>query len=104
MNYHKLRIGAGNRINAVVTLGRGCGGAPTTHGGQVFLVLLPQPGSGGLRCRAGGGLPPAKLREELTVTGRRTWAEAAELWQLQCPLLCGARAVSGSRSSPDLGS
>lgn len=74
VNYRKLRIGAGNRTNAVVTLGRGSGGAPTAQGGSVqlghvLLVPLPQPGSGGLRCRAGGGPGPAQLWEEETVMG-----------------------------------
>lgn len=72
MNYRKLRIGAGNRINAVVTLGRGCGGAPTAQGGSVqlghvLLVPLPVSGTGGFRSRAAGGPSLAKLREEATV-------------------------------------
>lgn len=108
VNYRKLRIGAGNRTNAVVTLGRGCGGAPTAQGGSiqlghVFLVPLPQPGSGGLRCRTAGSPGPADLWAEVTVTGCRNQTEAGELRQLHCPSLCGARAVSGSRSSPDSG-
>lgn len=76
VNYRKLRIGAGNRTNAVVTLGRGPGGAPTAQGvsihlGHILLVPLPQPGPGGLCCRVGGGPGLAKLWEEITIMGCR---------------------------------
>lgn len=68
VNYRKLRIGAGNRTNAVVTLGRGCGGAPTAQGGSVqlrhvLLVLLPVSWPGGLQSHAAGGPSLTKLLE-----------------------------------------
>lgn len=71
VNYRKLRIGAGNRINAVVTLGRGCGGAPTAQGGSVqlrhvLLVPLPVSWPGGLHSHAAGGPSLTKLQERAT--------------------------------------
>lgn len=73
VNYRKLRIGAGHRINAVVTLGRGCLGAPTAQGGSVqlrhvLLVPLPVSRTGGLH-HAAGGPSLAKLQREVTVRG-----------------------------------
>ena len=72
MNYRKFRIGAGNRINALVTLGRGCRGAPTAEGGSVqvghvLLVLLPASRTGRLHKHAAGGPSLASLQEEVTV-------------------------------------
>lgn len=72
VNYRKLRIGAGNRINAVVTLGRGCGGAPTAQGGSiqlghVLLVPFPVSRTGGLCNCTDRGPSLAKLQEKVTV-------------------------------------
>jgi len=90
VNYRKFRIGAGNRINAVVTLGRDCGGAPTAQGGSVqlghvLLVPLPVSRTGGLRSRTAGGPSLAKLWEEVTVKmGHKNQAELGELCKLCC--------------------
>lgn len=40
MNYRKLRIGAGNRINAEVALERGRVGVPTTQDAAIELQVL----------------------------------------------------------------
>lgn len=68
VNYRKLRIGAGNRINAVVTLGRGYGHAPTAQGGSVqlhvLLVALIVSRTPGLRGWGAGGPGLARLRGE----------------------------------------
>lgn len=103
VNYRKCRIGAGNRTNAVVTLGRGCRGAPTAQGGSVqlghvLLVVLPVSGTGELRSHTVGSPSLAKLREEVTVTGHTNPVELGELCEHHCLSLCSARLISSSRS------
>lgn len=54
VNYRKLRIGAGNRINAEVALEGGRAGVPTAQDAAVELQVLLV---GSMPARAGGFFP-----------------------------------------------
>lgn len=129
MNYRKLRIGAGNRINALVTLGGGSGGAPTAQGGSiqlrhVLLVSLPVPGTGQPRGSTAGGPSRADLRENPHERGHRSegapghwqhhssstlqepsgrWAEPWDMQQHSCVLRAPQAAGSALSNSRNRG-
>lgn len=67
MNYRKLRIGAGNRINAEVALQGGRGGVPTAQDAavelQVLLVGSMPPSTGGFFPRTSGSDDGLQRRE-----------------------------------------
>lgn len=107
MNYRKLRIGAGNRINAEVALQGGRGGVPTAQDAavelQVLLVGSMPPSTGGFFPRTSGSDDGLQRRERSghhakegrthTRARTHTWPKASNVSVLFMALLVVLKAA-----------